>query len=60
MYVSERGLKTLPLRVERQNANALAVARFLEQHPKVLRVNYPGLESHPQHVLACDQMQGIH
>jgi cystathionine beta-lyase/cystathionine gamma-synthase len=54
-----RGMKTLGLRVERQNANALALAQFLEGHPKVARVNYPGLESHPQHALARRQMSGF-
>jgi methionine-gamma-lyase len=54
-----RGLRTLPLRVERHNANALALARFLERHPKVERVHYPGLESHPQHELARRQMDGF-
>jgi cystathionine gamma-synthase/methionine-gamma-lyase len=47
-----RGLKTLPLRVQRQCENALAVARWLETHPAVARVNYPGLSSHPHHALA--------
>src|ERR1041385_6332904 len=50
-----RGLKTLGLRVEQQNRNALALAQFLESHSKVERVNYPGLESHPQHSLARRQ-----
>ena len=54
-----RGLRTLGLRVERHNTNALAVARFLEQHPKVERVYYPGLDSHPQHELASTQMSGF-
>jgi cystathionine beta-lyase/cystathionine gamma-synthase len=54
-----RGLRTLGLRVERHNSNALAVARFLEGHPKVERVFYPGLESHPQHELARAQMSGF-
>ena len=54
-----RGLRTLGLRVERHNRNALAVARFLEGHAKVARVYYPGLESHPQHLLAKDQMRGF-
>src|SRR5947209_556502 len=51
-----RGMRTLGLRVEQHNRNALAVARFLETHPRVERVYYPGLESHPQHGLACKQM----
>jgi cystathionine beta-lyase/cystathionine gamma-synthase len=54
-----RGLKTLGLRVERQNQNALALAQFLEAHPQVERVYYPGLESHPQHMLARQQMSGF-
>jgi len=58
-WLLQRGLKTLGLRVERQNRNALALAQFLERHPKVARVNYPGLESHPQHALARSQMSGF-
>lgn len=54
-----RGLRTLGLRVERHNANALALARFLDSHPKVERVYYPGLDSHPQHALASSQMNGF-
>jgi methionine-gamma-lyase len=54
-----RGLRTLGLRVERHNRNALAVARFLETHPQVERVHYPGLPSHPQHELARSQMSGF-
>lgn len=50
------GLKTLPLRMRRHCENAMAVARFLERHPKVARVYYPGLESFPQHALAKRQM----
>jgi len=53
-----RSLKTLAIRVERHNQNALAVARFLQGHPKVVRVNYPGLESHPRHAVARKQMPG--
>ena len=53
-----RGLKTLALRMERHNANAMQVAKFLEQNSKVKKVYYPGLESHPQHDLAKQQMQG--
>ena len=58
-WLLQRGLKTLGLRVERQNRNALALAQFLVAHPKVERVNYPGLESHPQHSLARRQMSGF-
>jgi cystathionine gamma-synthase len=54
-----RSLKTLGLRIQRQNENALALARFLEQHPKVERVYYPGLESHPGHEIAKRQMRGF-
>jgi len=53
-----RGIKTLALRMQRHCANALAVAQFLEAHPKVSRVFYPGLPSHPQHALARRQMHG--
>jgi cystathionine gamma-lyase len=54
-----RGLKTLGVRMERHARNALAVARFLEGHPRVERVIYPGLPSHPQHALARRQMSGF-
>jgi len=54
-----RGTKTLALRMERHNANGLAMAQYLEAHPKVTRVNYPGLPSHPQHALARIQMRGF-
>jgi methionine-gamma-lyase len=53
-----RGLKTLHLRMERHAQNAIALAQFLESHPKVQKVNYPGLASHPQHELARRQMSG--
>lgn len=53
-----RGMQTLPLRVERHSTNALQVSRFLEEHPAVNWVAYPGLESHPQHNLARRQMRG--
>lgn len=56
-WLSLRGLQTLSMRAERQSRNALAVARFLEPHPAVAKVNYPGLESHPQHDLAKRQMR---
>jgi len=54
-----RGLATLPLRMERHCQNALEVARFLEAHPRVKRVVYPGLESHPHYELARRQMSGF-
>jgi methionine-gamma-lyase len=54
-----RGMKTLGVRVERQCQNAMAVAKFLEKHPKVARVHYPGLTSHPDHKLAKKQMRGF-
>jgi cystathionine gamma-synthase len=54
-WLLERGLKTLGLRVARHNANGLALARFLEGHPRVRRVWYPGLESHPDHARRTDE-----
>lgn len=54
-----RGLKTLAVRMERHCFNALKVAQFLENHPKVSKVYYPGLPSHPQHDLACKQMRNF-
>lgn len=54
-----RGLRTLPLRLERINANALALAGWLESQPQIERVFYPGLASHPQHDLALRQMKGF-
>jgi cystathionine gamma-synthase len=54
-----RGMKTLALRMERHNANGLAVARWLEEHPKVRRVWYPGLPSHPDYAVATRQMRGF-
>src|SRR5256712_4698700 len=54
-----RGTKTLPLRMMQHNANGLALAEFLAAHPKVQRVYYPGLPSHPQHELAKRQMRGF-
>ena len=55
-WLISRGLTTLPLRIQKQSANALNVAQFLESHPKVSRVFYPGLESHPHHELTKRQM----
>lgn len=54
-----RGMKTLVLRMEQHNANALAVAHYLDRHPKAIGVSYPGLASHPQHDLAKRQMKGF-
>jgi cystathionine gamma-synthase len=58
-YLLERGLKTLGLRVRQQNETALAVARYLEAHPRIERVWYPGLPSHPDHEVARRQMSGF-
>jgi len=58
-YLLIRGMKTLGIRVERQNKNALALARFLEGHPAVEAVHYPGLPSHPFHQVAAGQMRGF-
>jgi len=58
-YLLVRGLKTFALRIARQNANAQALAEFLEAHPKVLAVHYAGLPTHPQHDVARRQMRGF-
>ncbi|MBQ3662177.1 MAG: PLP-dependent transferase [Firmicutes bacterium] len=58
-YQILRGMKTFELRMLRHNENALAVAQFLENHPKVRKVYYPGLESFPGHETACRQMRGF-
>jgi cystathionine gamma-synthase len=58
-YLLLRGMKTLHLRIQRQNETALAVARFLASHPEVTNVFYPGLESHPGHDIARRQMRGF-
>ena len=58
-FLVMRGLKTLHVRMERHAQSALEIARFLEKHPKVSKVIYPGLESHPQHALARKQMSGF-
>jgi len=55
-WLTMRGIRTLPLRVNAQSATALALAQFLEQHPQVEAVHYPGLPSHPAHEVACRQM----
>lgn len=54
-----RSIKTLALRMERHNHNAIKIAKFLENHPKVKKVFYPGLKSHPQHKIAKKQMRGF-
>ncbi len=58
-YLLLRGLKTFALRMERQNANAQALAEFLAAHPRVAKVHYPGLPTHPQHEVARRQMRGF-
>ena len=58
-FLLNRGLKTLAVRVRYQCESALKIARYLEQQPKVSKVNYPGLESHPNHVLACEMFDGF-
>lgn len=58
-FLALRGLKTLSLRMKQHNSSALALAQWLEQHPSIEKVIYPGLTSHPQHELACRQMKGF-
>jgi methionine-gamma-lyase len=58
-FLLNRGIKTLSLRVRKQCENAMAVAKFLERHPKVARVHYPGLKSHPDHAIAKRQMRAF-
>jgi len=58
-YLLIRGIKTLALRVARQNDNAQQLAEFLAGHPRVARVHYPGLRTHPEHALAARQMRGF-
>lgn len=59
MYLLARGLKTFELRMQRQNANGQAIAEFLARHPRVAKVYYPGLPSHPYHDVAKRQMRGF-
>ncbi len=59
LYLLERSMKTMHVRVERINDNAMEMAHFLETHPRVKKVNYPGLPGHPQHALAAKQMKGF-
>ncbi len=58
-YMVIRGVKTLALRMERSQENAMKIARFLEKHPKIAWIKYPGLETHPQYELAKKQMTGF-
>ena len=58
-YMIARGMKTLELRIERQNASALTIAKYLKAHPKVADVFYPGLETHNGHTIAKKQMRGF-
>ncbi|RLA85438.1 MAG: cystathionine gamma-synthase [Deltaproteobacteria bacterium] len=58
-YLTLRGLKTLAVRMRQHQENAMRIAEFLEGHPKVIKVHYPGLKSHPQHELAKKQMRGF-
>jgi cystathionine gamma-synthase len=59
MYLLERGLKTFELRMQRHNENGLRIAEFLDEHPRIDRVYYPGLKSHPTHDIAAAQMRGF-
>jgi cystathionine gamma-synthase len=58
-YLLLRGLKTFALRMQRHNANGMALAEFLEHHPKIRRTFYPGLTSHPSYAIAAEQMRGF-
>ncbi|HVK62742.1 MAG TPA: cystathionine gamma-synthase [Bdellovibrionales bacterium] len=58
-FMAMRSLKTLPLRMRQHDANGREIAKFLEKHPKIDRIAYPGLASHPQHELAKEQMHGF-
>jgi len=57
-FLTRRGLKTLGIRIDRSQENAIKVAEYLEQHPKIEWIKYPGLKSHPQYDLAQEQMEG--
>ena len=58
-YLLERSIKTLAIRVERHNTNAQTIAEYLEKHTDIAKVFYPGLESHPNHKIAKEQMHGF-
>ena len=59
IWLLERSIKTLSIRVKQQNENAMALAQFLQQHPAIRNVHYPGLDAHPDHALAKKQMNGF-
>lgn len=58
-FLLHRGIKTLAVRVRHQGESSLRIAHFLEQHPRVVRVSYPGLKSHPSHLRACELLDGF-
>jgi len=58
-YLIARGMKTLELRIERQNTSAMKIAQYLKAHPKITDVFYPGLKTHPGHAIAKEQMRGF-
>jgi cystathionine beta-lyase/cystathionine gamma-synthase len=58
-YLALRGLRTLPVRMKAHRENGMNVAEYLDKHPKIIKVNYPGLSTHPQHELAKRQMLGF-
>ncbi|HEU5048696.1 MAG TPA: aminotransferase class I/II-fold pyridoxal phosphate-dependent enzyme [Gemmatimonadales bacterium] len=58
-WLVDRGMRTLAVRMERHNANGLAVAQWAEEHPQIERVHYPGLASHPDHAVASTQLRGF-
>ena len=58
-WLIDRGMRTLGVRMERHNANGMAVARWAEAHPAIAAVHYPGLESHPDHALAAETLDGL-
>ncbi len=58
-WLLERGLKTLDVRVQRHNENAMRIAQWCEEHPEIKRVHYPGLENHPDHAIAKSMMSGF-
>ena len=59
VWLLERSMKTMGIRVKAQNENAMKMATYLEEHPEVSKVYYPGLKSHPDHALAAAQMSGF-